>query len=163
MTRYLRLAPALVVVSVALGCAGVPSAQSGAAAPIRAHQHFIGLVNHSHTSPAVDVACPGPIVPGRTGPLTGKQTVTVTHVARGGGNTGLFSGVYMWFAPTKAGPAPVQVRITTYATPHAIPSEVRVPCSGTGTAVFSSCPYLAPCAYGWVPYDVTVRFENIAA
>ena len=33
---------------------------------------------------------------------------------------------------------------------------------GTGRVEFSSCPYLAPCAYGWVPDYVTVQFVNIA-
>jgi hypothetical protein len=38
-----------------------------------------------------------------------------------------------------------------------------VPCSGTGKVEFSSCPYLAPCAFGWVPAYVDVTFNNIAA
>jgi hypothetical protein len=38
-----------------------------------------------------------------------------------------------------------------------------VPCGGTGQVEFSSCPYLAPCAYGWVPDYVNVRFIDIAA
>ena len=28
---------------------------------------------------------------------------------------------------------------------------------------FSSCPYLAPCAFGWIPDYVNVQFVNIAA
>ena len=58
--------------------------------------------------------------------------------------------------------APEQLKFISYHAPQAIPTSVEVPCAGPGQVVFSSCPYLAPCAYGWVPDYVTVKFVNIA-
>jgi hypothetical protein len=84
-------------------------------------------------------------------------------VIRGGtGDTGLFSGVYAWFVPKPGGPRPTMLRFTHYASPQTIPSTIQVPCGGQGQVEFSSCPYLAPCAAGWVPEIVHVTFENIA-
>ena len=80
----------------------------------------------------------------------------------GGGYTGLFSRILAWFVPQSGGARPVQVEFTRYGSPKPIPSTVRVPCDGRGRVEFSSCPYLAPCAAGWIPTYVTVRFENVA-
>jgi hypothetical protein len=46
---------------------------------------------------------------------------------------------------------------------QSIPTSIQVPCGGSGQVEFSSCPYLAPCAYGWVAEYVTVSFVDIAA
>jgi hypothetical protein len=121
-------------------------------------------VNGSHINPSVRVICPGPIGGNRTGPVAGGQTMSVAQIAGGGGYTGLFSQIYAWFVPTSSAKgAPTMLKFVTYGTPKAIPTSIRVPCSGRGTVEFSSCPYLAPCAYGWVPDDVGVRFVDIAA
>lgn len=150
------LASALML-AVSVGSAAV------AGQPIKAGQHFIGLVNGSHKDPVVVyTVCPGPIGPNRTGPVAGKQTMGVVHVKKGHGYTGLFSSIYAWFQPT-ANHRPVQLHFRTYSTPKKIPQAVTVPCGGTGKVVFSSCPYLAPCAAGWVTYEVKVKFEDIAA
>jgi hypothetical protein len=138
-----------------------PAASAGP--PIRAGQHFLGLVNGSHRDPVVKTVCPGPVSSTRTGPVAGNQTMSVVHVRKGHGYTGLFDSVYAWFQPTTAKATPTQLRFRNYATPKLIPSSIRVPCGGSGTVVFSSCPYLAPCAAGWVTTNVTVRFEDIAA
>ena len=140
----------------------IGTVNANASAPIRPHQHFVGRVN-GHGSPAtVTTVCPGPST-GSTGPVAGGQTVEVRRVLAGGGYTGPFSTVYAWFVPAPGGPRPVQITVSAYATPSAIPTSVRVPCSGSGQVEFSSCPYLAPCAYGWQPTYVTVRFVDIAA
>lgn len=153
------LAAGLLVVTVS-GAAAVGST------PIRPHQHFVGIVNgkraSSTTPPVVITVCAGPIWPGRTGPVASNQTLAVAQVASGGGYTGLFSQVYAWFVQDNSAGGPQQVRFTSYGTSMAIPSSVRVPCGGTGQVEFSSCPHLAPCAAGWVPIEVTVRFEDIA-
>jgi hypothetical protein len=100
---------------------------------------------------------------GRTGPVAGGQTLAVVRATRDHGYTGPFSQIYAWFVPQKgATTAPVQLKFIKYNAPQAIPTSVKVPCDGTGQVEFSSCPYLAPCAYGWVPDYVTVQFENIA-
>jgi hypothetical protein len=161
MPRILSaLAVGLVMTSSVIG---VGPTTAGAHQPIGPDQHFVGLVNGGNDDAVVYTVCPGPSSPGRTGPVAGGQTMSVAEVAAGAGYTGPFSQVYAWFAPTRSGSAPRQLRFTTYGRTKSIPTSVRVPCDGEGTVVFSSCPYLAPCAAGWVPDNVDVRFENIAA
>lgn len=143
--------------TLALG-AGAASAQ----VPVGPDQHFIGLVNGSNTSVVVYTVCPGPVGRGREGPVAGGQTMSVAEVARGHGYTGPFSQVYSWFVP-RHDQTPVELTFTTYGDPQPIPGSVRVPCSGPGRAEFSSCPYLAPCASGWIPTYVRVTFVDIAA
>jgi hypothetical protein len=143
----------------------LPGASIAAAQePIGPGQHFIGLVNGSNTNVQVFVVCPGPVGGGRTGPVAGGQTMAVARTANGKGYTGLFSQVYAWFVPaTSGGAAPPALKFTEYGQPQSIPTSFRVPCSGKGRVEFSSCPYLAPCAAGWVPDYVSVRFVDIAA
>jgi hypothetical protein len=149
----------LLVVTAGLAIVSV----AGAATPIHKSEHFLGLVNGSNKGPVVKTVCPGPVGPNRTGRVAGKQTVSVVLVHKGGGYTGLFSSIYAWFQPLKSDSTPIQLRLKDYSTPMSIPTSVKVRCGGTGIVVFSSCPYLAPCAAGWVPDDVKVTFENIAA
>lgn len=151
-----------VVLAMTLSSFGVGTAVAAAREQIGPDQHFIGLVNGSNDDPVVYTACPGPSSLDRRGHVVGGQTMSVAKKAAGGGFTGPFSQVYAWFAPTKSGTTPRQLKFTRYGRLRAIPTSVRVPCEGTGTVVFSSCPYLAPCAYGWVPDEVDVRFVNIA-
>lgn len=135
---------------------------AGAVAPIKAGEHFIGLVNATHKAPVVEAVCPGPGGSKRFGTIASGQTMSVVHVAKGNGYTGLFDSVYAWFRPAAGGAAPTQLHFSHYSTPASIPTAIRVPCGGAGTVVFSSCPYLAPCAAGWVVDNVRVTFENIA-
>src|ERR1700683_5038772 len=151
------------VAAAILGCVGAGGGVALAQAPIKAKQHFVGIVNGQEGSAVVYPVCPGPVTRHRFGPLKGGQTMAVAQTASGPGYTGLFSQVYAWFQPLPAGAArPVTLTFTKYGVAQAIPAPVRVPCDGTGQAVFSSCPYLAPCAFGWVPSTVRVKFENIA-
>jgi hypothetical protein len=140
---------------------------AGAQQAIGPDQHFIGLVNGSNVDPVVTVVCPGPLYPGRTGPVAGGQTMSVAEVAAGGGYTGPFSQVEAWLVPSVAVPvtalsSPAELTFTSYGAPRAIPSSFQAPCYGVGQVEFSPCPYLAPCVYGWTPDYVVVRFEDIA-
>jgi hypothetical protein len=137
---------------------------AGAQQRIGPNQHFAGRVNGRRTAAVVYTACAGPVSAGRTGPVAGGQTLSVVRAKRGNGYTGLFTEIYAWFVPQSATTttAPVQLKFISYNAPQAIPTSVQVPCDGTGQVEFSSCPYLAPCAYGWVPDYVTVQFVNIA-
>ena len=141
------------------------AASAAAGTPIKAHQHFVGVVNGrtaSTTAVPVYTVCAGPIWPGRTGPVAGGQTLAVTRVKKGGGYTGPFSQIYAWFVQDSSSGGPQQVRFTSYGTAMAIPAGVQVPCDGDGQVEFSPCKYLAPCAAGWTPTTVPVRYENIA-
>ena len=149
-------------------CLAVTSGATAAVAaePIQPGQHFVGIVNGGAptTTPVAVVytVCGGPVWPGRTGPVLGGQSLAVAHVKQGGGFTSIFSQVNAWFEQDSSPLGPQQVRFTTYGTRLPIPATVRVPCDGKGQVEFSSCPRLAPCAAGWVPVLVPVRFVNVA-
>ena len=141
-------------------------ATAAASGPIQARQHFIGVVNGRRVSadarPVVRTVCAGPGWNGRTGPVAGGQTLAVARVARGGGYTGPFTQIHAWFVQDSSPGGPQQITIARYRTNVDIPAAVRVPCGGRGQVEFSPCPHLAPCAAGWKPTLVAVRFENIA-
>lgn len=130
--------------------------------PVGAGQHFIGRVDGRRRNVVVETVCPGPTFPGRQGPVAGGQFFSANKARRGLGATGLFTQIYAWFEPEPGGAAPVAATITTYGSKVPIPDAVRVPCDGTGRVEFSSCPYLAPCAFGWEPDFVDVQFVNVA-
>ena len=157
MPRVVRTAtPCLLVVALLV----LPGVARGATAPISARQHFVGVVDGRTRGATVTTVCAGPAATGR---IASRQTLAVRRVRKGGGYTGPFTGVFAWFQPSSPGTTPVQLRLRSYGHARAIPTTVRVPCSGPGTVVFSSCPYLAPCAAGWVPDDVRVTFVDVGA
>jgi hypothetical protein len=160
MRMMTRTFVAVAMAAVVIAAAGVPA---GAQQPIGPNQHFSGLVNGTRSSAVVYTVCAGPVWAGRTGPVAGGQTLSVVRARKGHGYTGPFAQIYAWFVPqSTATTAPAQVKFISYNAPQAIPTSVQVPCDGTGQVEFSSCPYLAPCAYGWVPDYVAVQFVNIA-
>ena len=160
----MRLRIALSIFGIALAGLGPAVGSAAAQQPIGPNQHFIGLVNGSNNDPEVRVVCGGPVSPGRTGQVAGGQSMSVAHVASGGGYTGPVSQVYAWFVPSSSSSArPTQLKFIEYGVSQSIPTSIQVPCYGNGHVEFSSCPYLAPCAYGWTPDYVSVRFIDIAA
>jgi hypothetical protein len=162
MRKMTRTFAAVAMTAVVIAVAGVPV---GAQQPIGPNQHFSGLVNGTRPAAVVYTVCAGPVWAGRAGPVAGGQTLSVVRAWRGHGYTGPFAQIYAWFVPqsTATTTAPAQLKFISYNAPQVIPTSVRVPCDGIGLVEFSSCPYLAPCAYGWVPDYVAVRFVNIAA
>jgi hypothetical protein len=152
------------VVGTVVAVFALTGVAAGAQQPIGPKQHFSGVVNGTKTSAVVYTVCAGPASTGRTGPVAGGQTLSVVRARSGHGYTGPFAQIYAWFVPQSGTTAaPVQLKFTSYNAPQAIPASVQVPCDGTGQVEFSSCPYLAPCAFGWVPDYVAVQFVNIAA
>jgi hypothetical protein len=160
MRNVQRLCSVIILVSCALVTSSVVASASYTA--IRPHQHFVGLVNGRHLNAIVHVACPGPAL-SNSGSVVGGQTMAVARVAKGNGDTGLFDGVYAWFVPAQVGVRPTSLHFRSYTRSMEIPTSIHVACAGAGVVEFSSCPYLAPCAYGWTPTYVHVRFVNIAA
>ena len=153
-----------VAIAMAVTALAVVSVPAGAKQPIGPNQHFAGLVNGTRTSAVVYTVCSGPASAGRTGPVAGGQTLAVARAGTGHGDTGPFTQIYAWFVPQSGTTtAPKQLKFISYRAPKAIPTSVQVPCDGTGMVEFSSCPYLAPCAFGWIPDYVNVQFVNIAA
>ncbi len=160
-TRFIGRGVALAFTILLL--AGASGEAAAAPAPIGPQQHFAGLVNGKQGSVTVQVVCPGPAGKHRTGPVRSGQTMAVAAEADGHGDTGVFSQVYAWFQPVPSGAKPVMLSFSQYGVRQRIPHSVLVPCGGTGQAVFSSCPYLAPCAVGFIPDALKVTFQNIAA
>ena len=123
---------------------------------IQPNQHFIGLVNGQHAGAVIYTICPGPA--GGTGRPAADQSVSVRLVAAGGGDTGASGGViYARITPM------TMVAMTRYGHPEPIPMSARVPCEGSGTIVFSSCPLPEPCGSGATVDDVQVAYVDIAA
>jgi hypothetical protein len=158
-TNTLRLT--VVVAAVLMGTSIGPLAASGAS--IGPHQHFVGRVNGQPSTATVHTVCAGPSTQGQLGSIASGQTVSVIRLSSGRGYTGPFSQVYAWFVQNASLNGHLAVKMTAYRTRVALPTSVRVPCDGTGRVEFSSCPYLAPCAAGWVPAYVRVQYVNIAA
>ena len=122
-------------------------------------QHYLGLVNGKNAKATIMVVCPGPAA-GGTGPPAGNQTVAVTQVATGGGNTGSM-GHEVW---TQFGADRFHVvAFANYDTPATIPTTLQLPCQGTGLVDFTTCFGTMPCAADSVDNIVTVTFVNIAA
>jgi hypothetical protein len=148
------------VAGVALAVA-LLSASSGigaafASTPVRPNQHFIGLVNGKHTGAVVYTVCPGPGT--GDGPPAGGQTVAVHRVKAHHGDTG--PGARVIYAVISS---TVLVALKRYDQPEPIPTSARVPCQGSGTIEFSTCPLPQPCPAGAKPDNVAVQFVDIAA
>jgi hypothetical protein len=127
--------------------------------PIGPEQHYLGLVNGKNAKATIMVVCPGPAA-GGTGSPAGNQTVAVTQVATGGGNTGSM-GHEVW---TQFGADRFHVvAFANYDTPATIPTTLQLPCEGTGLVDFTTCFGTLPCAVDSVDNIVTVTFVNIAA
>jgi hypothetical protein len=139
-------------------CLATPASAGG---PVQPDQHFAGRVNGVGKDAVVTVVCAGPAGGDRTGHPASGQTWSVVRRAGGTGYTGYFSQIYAWFVPTN-GETPRHRVFYHYRRTKSIPQKADVPCDGTGHVEFSSCPYLAPCAAGWQPTYVDVRFVNIA-
>src|SRR5438874_888794 len=121
-------ATVLVVATVVLVIATVATPAAAATSPIGRNQHFIGLVNAKHSGAVIYVACPGPVVPGRTSPPVGNQTVAVRKVVSGGGYTGSFAHeIWAQFGKDQVN----VVGFTAYNVAKPIPSALRFPCQGT--------------------------------
>jgi hypothetical protein len=152
-------AAVLVVVTIVVVIATVATPAAASTSRIRPNQHYVGLVNDKHTDAVIYVACPGPVVPGRTSPPVGNQTVAVRKVLSGGGYTG--SSAHEIWAQFGNDQAQV-VGFTAYDVATPIPTSLRFPCQGTGTVTFTTCFGTHPCAANSKPDTVTVTFENIA-
>jgi hypothetical protein len=130
---------------------------AAASTPIGPDQHFVGLVNGKHAGAVIYVVCPGPADGDRTGPIAGGQTVAVRRVSTGGGDTGQGAQViYARITPTTI------VSLSAYRHPQRIPTSGSVPCKGTGSVVFSTCPLPQPCGAGARIDTVPVTYLDIA-
>jgi len=155
--RYMQFARFVMAVMVVMLGTAVPA--QATTPPIGPNQHYLGLVNNKHVGAVIYVICPGPPGGNRTGPPAGNQTVKVVRVTSGGGYTGS-SAHEIWAEFDKD--SLHLVAFTSYNTAKAIPTSLQLPCSGTGTVRFTTCPGTLPCRANAKDDVVPVTFENPA-
>ena len=151
----MRRLAGILLAAGALLCGTVAVDAGSTTRPIRANQHFIGLVNGHHEGAVVFTICPGPA--GGEGRPAAHQSVAVRRVAAGGGDTGSGGGpIYARISPATT------VTLTSYGQRELIPTTAQVPCDGPGTVIFSSCPLPQPCGAGAAVDNVPVTYVDIA-
>jgi hypothetical protein len=149
--------PAALGIVACLGLAAVTGAATANAGTVGANQSFRGVVNGAAQDPAVDVVCPGPAAGDRTGPPAGSQSlsVAVSPALSGPGFTGSKADrIVAVFADDPS----TRVRFHAYDHPKAIPTSLRLPCSGTGVVRFVPRPRSS----GAQADLVSVQYVNIA-
>jgi len=161
MTRTLYRIGGLVALSLALTAAGLTSGTSALASvgptQIGPHQFFAGEVNGRIENATVKVVCPGAANTGRALP---GQTIAVTSplvIARNFGYTGA-TGRSIAATVGPAASTSQTILFTMYNQPAEFPTNIPVPCSGTGVVIFS------PVAggKGAKAAKVTVTYANVA-
>ena len=152
-TLWAVVAAAAILVA---GCAVQPTTPS-VPTPIGANQAFHGLVNGTGDGAVVTTVCPGPGTPGRRGRALGGQTLSATRDASSTANTGDNGAI---FVEPNATMQVTQLRNWDEAVPF--PTDIDVPCDGTGVIVFDPCFGFVGCRGGAQADSVKVTFDNIA-
>jgi hypothetical protein len=161
MVRVLRFVGAGVAVG-ALSCGAVSSSASaslGGGGRVGPNQVFAGLVNGKFADARVLVVCPGPA--GGTGRALAHQTLEVTRAVPTPVGAG-FTGAKATSIVAQVGPATATagtVRFTRYLVKMQFPTNVPVPCGGTGIVTFTPEPGSPTARLA----TVTVDYANIAA
>jgi hypothetical protein len=163
MSKTLSRFGGLVACTLALTVAGFTPGTSALASSVGPtqvgpYQYFEGLVNGTLQNATVQVVCPGPV--GTTGRALPGQTLAVTWLPVISVNSG-FTGAKGRAIATNVGPptsAAPTILFTSYNSPAAFPTDVPVPCGGTGVVVFSPLPQ----SKGARPATVTVSYVNVA-
>jgi hypothetical protein len=146
---------ALGAVLAALAALALTTVNAAAQRPIGPNQQFAGVVNGSAANATVYVICPGPGFPGQTGHPRAGQPVQVVENT-GGGFTG--SAANRIVAAFEASTTSSGLVFKEYGVPQDIPTTLFVPCSGTGTMVFTPLPTSSTARSA----TVKVTFVNIA-
>jgi hypothetical protein len=159
----MRRCALVVIVNLVAILGGAGLAPAAQARPIARQQYFLGLVDGASGAPTIDVACPGPASQGAPLP---RQSVAVSFLAPPPelpaqvGFTGAAHRVAAALIYT-LGDVSVVAPLGTlrfYNVGRAIPTTLRVPCSGSGEVVFSPVNG----GSGARAATVTVTFVNIA-
>jgi hypothetical protein len=123
---------------------------------IATNQPFLGLVNAKQPTATIEVLCPGPANSGH--PLA-DQTVAVSRAPSAATSTGFTGSRGRSVVAGFGGPATnAQVTFSTYRS-RPIPTSLVLPCSGTGTVVFSP----RPTSKTALASAVTVTYLNLGA
>lgn len=149
----------LALASIATGFATGPLASASTVGPtkVEPHQHFAGLVNGKLENATVKVVCAGPSSTGRALP---GQTLEVTSplvIATNFGYTGS-RGRSISASVSPASAAAPTVTFHKYNVPAAFPTNVALPCGGTGLVIFAPLPG----SHSAKSATVTVSYANVA-
>lgn len=135
---------------------GVASARTA----IGPGQHFVGRVNKHTTNAVILMACATPD-PSGTGHPLGGQAIAVEPRSTTADTTG-YTGTHgrsivaTFVVPVAVATTNYSVRFTQYRS-QAIPTSLVLPCSGSGSVVFSP----EPTSKTALSTSVTVTFGNI--
>jgi hypothetical protein len=141
--------------SILAAAAGLALTAGSAAAgsPIGPNERFAGVVNGQTQVADVVVICPGIA---NTGHPRAGQPVEVVQ-GTGGGFTGRLANHIQ--AALALGAVVTTMNFTEYGAPQDIPTNILVPCSGTGQAAFTPLPTSSTAQSAFV----TLRFINVGA
>lgn len=160
---FRKLSRPLFPLVLAVAAIAAAPAVSAAAVTVGPDQYFAGQVNGKEANAVIEVACPGPASSGA--PLAG-QTVAVQLVLPSSSSAIGFTGsaatsINAWLSwPTPAVvPPPVKIATFTSYGSLPIPTNISVPCSGTGVVTFVPTPGSSTSRSA----TVSVTFVNIAA
>jgi hypothetical protein len=135
MRRIVVAAAAIAASTVLLGAGAAAAAPSKA--PIQPNQYFNGLVNGKSKDATILMACPGPIG-GMGHPVAGQYVTVEGPLSSGEGFTGKAKSIdatLEFFTPSST---PVHLAtFRYYYEPGAISTELKLPCEGSGVAVFT--------------------------
>ena len=152
--RRIVLAAASIAASAGLLGAGAAAAK----APIAPNQYFNGLVNGQSKEATIMMACPGP-AGGMGHPVAGQYVTVEGPLSSGAGFTGKAKSIDATLEFNSPSSTPVHLAtFRYYFEPGAISTELKLPCEGSGVAVFT------PVKGGETarPAKVAVTFVNVA-
>ncbi len=135
------LVSSVIVVGI-LGNNGTAAAQPTPATKIGPRQFFVGMVNGKSADAVIAVVCPGPLRPGQLGhPLNDEVALEefLPPAPTTSGYTGSHGRSVVATFVVPNGASINTVTFTHYGT-KAIPNTFLLPCSGSGTVVFSPEP-----------------------
>ncbi|MGO9196793.1 MAG: hypothetical protein ACLQK4_06665 [Acidimicrobiales bacterium] len=151
-----RIGAAAVVLALALG--GVASATTTPGNKIGPNQWFAGMVNGKFDNVQVKVVCP---ISGKNGRALSGQTLSVTEpqvIAINDGYTGSKGhSIAALLGPSAT--SSVTIVWGRYNVLRKFPTNIPVPCSGTGTVLFIPSPASKTSSAA----SVTVSYANVAA
>jgi len=157
--RFIRF---LMPLAAAAGAAALAPAAPAAATAVGPHQYFEGLVDMRAAGASIGVLCAGPAAFGHPLPdQTVAVELVVPPITADEGYTGVDAtsilAILTWPTPVSPTPPLRIASFTGYGT-AAIPTNITVPCSGTGTVTFVPNP-----DDGGHPATVGVTFVDIGA
>lgn len=131
------------LVSVVAGALVAVATPAVAVAPVGPNQFFQGLVNGRTTQSSILIACLGPVRPGQLGrPLPGQSVMVSLAPSTSPASVG-FTGsaarsIVAFLSPSAS--SDPSITMTEYGVAAPIPTNITLPCTGTGQVFFFPRP-----------------------